>query len=233
MSTETQELPKVESINNQSLLAEQYVKVDQIWKTAISNIQLTGAKSLKCHVERPDSGSSTGGYLMLYLNEITPNVEPIIRQFHSGKGDFNAEVASDAIDFTKNNYVLAYAPHYSDNVKIVVSSAKIFFGSPIDLRLSACTHISHEIKSVTSFYKFDSNPLGFGYYNSWMIIREGSTFGEGRQVGIAQLDHNDPAQGIKVVSTIEFLKRGQTYNVSTTIYSTVRPVAGYTFTITK
>ncbi len=30
---------------------------------------------------------------MLYLNEITPNVEPIIRQFHSGKGDFNAEIA--------------------------------------------------------------------------------------------------------------------------------------------
>ncbi|WP_064967232.1 hypothetical protein [Tenacibaculum ovolyticum] len=66
-----------------------------------------------------------------------------------------------------------------------------------------------------------------------MIVREGSTFGEGRQVSIAQLDRNDPAQGIKVVSTIEFLKRGQTYNVSTTIYSTIRPVTGYTFTITK
>lgn len=232
MSAETLELPKVESISKEVFFAESYgVPVDKIWVTSISQIQLTGIGSLKFKVERPDSGSAKGGYIMLYLDEISSSKAPVIRKYYSGLGDFEAEIASNDVDFTKNNYVLAYAPHYIDNVRVVATSAKIFFGIPMSLCQSVCVNSSHNTNSVTSVYKFDSNPLGFGHYNSWMIVRKGSEFGEGEQVGIAMFDRNGFSEGIKIVSLTNSLQRGQTYNVVTTIYSTVRPVAGYTFTV--
>lgn len=233
MSTETLTPPQIQNVNTEILNSENYLTSDQTWITSISKVQLQGISSLKCFVERPDSGPAVGGYLMLYLNEISVDAEPVIRQYFSGQGNFEAEIGSDDVDFTKHNYVLAYAPFYSAPDRMVVASVKILFGSPINLELSACTSISHETRSVTSYYKFDSNPLGFGYYNSWIVIKEGGVLGEGRQVGIATIDPNDPSQGIKVLQLNESLKRGQTYNVYTTIFSTVRPVAGYTFTTAR
>ena len=220
-------------IENVVLRAPELIASDQTWRTSITDVQLTGRGSLKCNVQRPDSGSSTGGYLMLYKDEISVSGTPVIRQFYSGKGDFSAEIGSDEVDFTKHNYVLCYAPHYSDNIRMVVTSVQIMFGRPFNLKLSACAGISQETNSVTSYYTYDSNPLGFGYYNAWILVREGGVMGEGAQVGISSLDRFGPAEGVCVTSIAVPLQRGKTNNVTTNLYSTVRPVAGYTFTVPR
>lgn len=208
------------------------VVTDQNWRTSISEVKLTGTGSLECTIERPNTGDANGGYLMLYLNGISVSGQPVIRQYFSGKGSFKATISSNEVDFTKHNYVLCYAPHYIDNIRMVVTSVQILFGRPINLKMSACVGISVETDRVTSYYLYDSNPLGYGFYPAWIIVREGAVFGQGRQVGILQLNSSDPAEGTANVRT-EILKKGQTYNVTSTLYSTVRPVAGYTFTVPK
>jgi hypothetical protein len=203
-------------------------KVETTWKTSISEIKLTGRGSLTCLVERPDSNVLSGGNLMLYQDEISTSSSPVISKSYSGHNNFTASIESDEVDFTKHNYVLCYGPKYG-SVRIVAASAKIFFGQPMDLKLSACMGISNETDSVTSYYMFDSNPLGFGYYYGYIYIREGDKLGEGNYVGSYQLDKSNP-EGLVCVTT-NTLKKGQTYNVYTFLYATNCIVAGYTFQV--
>jgi hypothetical protein len=205
-------------------------EVEKTWKTSISEIKLIGTGKVGCFIERPDSDLLQGGYLRLYEDEISTSKSPVAIQYYSGHNNFSTSIGNDKVDFTKHNYVLCYGPTYNNNWMIAAASAKIFFGQPMDLKLSACIGISNETDSVTSYYLFDSNPLGLGYCSGGIYVREGDKLGYGDYVGGSILDKSYPEEGIIRVVT-NTLKKGQTYNVYTFLYNYMCPVAGYTFQV--
>lgn len=207
------------------------LQANENWRTAISNVLITGTGSCEFMLTRPNSGDANGGYVSLYMDVINDQ-QPVVRQLIQGKNSGKFTISSDKVDFTKNTYVLCYGPFYSDPVYEVVTSVEIIFGQAFMARSSMCQGISHEIDKVTSYFKFDSNPQGFGRWDGYIIVREGSVFGVGPQVGMITLQKDGTNEGVATVP-VDTLKRGTTYNVTTSIYSTVRPVAGYNFTTAK
>ncbi len=210
-------------------LAPTYMAADKTWMTRLSKVKITGTGSLTVDLIRPGEGDARGGYLYVFKDKISADAKPIVRDYLDGRQSGTFTVDSDEIDFTSNVYWLAYGPHYTDNINLVVTSIEILFGDPLVPKASVCRPISHEIDRVTSYYQFDSNELGFGRYNGWLIVREGENFGVGKEVGRRFIPSNSRNSGVKSVD-VSTLKRGQTYNVALTVYSRVRPVAGYTFT---
>lgn len=207
-----------------------YLNVNETWRTAISNVLITGTGSCEFMLTRPNSGDANGGYVSLYKDQISEQGEPVVRQFLDGKNSGKFTISSDKVDFTKNTYVLCYGPFYSASVYEVVTSVLIINGQAFMANSSMCQGISHEIDKVTSYFKFDSNPQGFGRWDGYLIVREGATFGVGNEVGMISIPKNGTTEGVATVPINGNLKRGTTYNVTTSIYSNVRPVAGYTFT---
>lgn len=210
-----------------------FVTVNQNWRTEISNVEVTGRGSCAFLLTRPDSGDAQGGYISVYKNEI--NTQNLVhRQYAPGLGSGPYTVDSDKIDFNTQTYWLCYGPFYSDQQFEVVTSVQLNRGRVTVAQASLCYGISYDVLQwVKSYYIFDSNPLGFGAYNGTIILREGSKFGVGPEIGRANLDKNGPSEGTATIRLNQPLKRGTTYNVITSIYSDVRPVAGYTFTTAK
>ncbi|WP_421919343.1 hypothetical protein [Marinifilum sp.] len=204
-----------------------YYGVSQQWKTAISNVSVLGRGHLKCKITRPDSGSAKGGYVYLYKDEI--GGVPVVREYFAGQQSGYFEIKSDNIDLYNGHYVLAYGPHFSDDVNILASTVQLDNGFAYNLESCLCSPISASINEATCYYVFASNVLGFSHYDSWVQIREGSVFGEGTIIAQTSIPKTSNRKGTKVIEAT--LRYGHTYNVCINLYSSVRPVAGYSFTM--
>jgi hypothetical protein len=204
------------------------VEVDKLWRTSISNITVLTPGSLKFKITRPDSGDAKGGYVYLYEDVLGGN--PIVREYYAGNASGDFTVKSDKIDLYNGHYVLGYGPHYTDNVNIIATTVQLDNGNAYNLESSVCSPISHSINEVTSFYSFARNVLGFSHYASMVTIREGGILGKGNQVGVTQISTDANNKGTVILSNLK-LSYGKTYNVCINLYSSVRPVAGYSFTL--
>ncbi|WP_320018849.1 hypothetical protein [Labilibaculum manganireducens] len=204
-----------------------YGNYSELWRTSISDITVLGAGELTCRITRPNSGSAKGGYLYIYKDKIEGT--PLVRQYFAGQASGIVTIMSNQIDLFNGHYVLAYGPHFTDQVNIIAATVQLDNGYAYNQESSVCTPIQASINQVTSHYIFASNSLGFSHYDSTVILREGNVFGEGNEVARAYISKESNRIGTNVMHAN--LKHKQAYNVSINIYSSVRPVAGYTFTL--
>lgn len=201
------------------------------WFTSLSNIQFSGSTSLNFNLQRPDSGPARGGRATLYKGSISHRNRISTHKNLNGKESGTFSIESDEVDFySGDSYYLAYGPHHSDNVWPVVTSAKIMGNVVMGYKGSWCRYIDHGVYHVTCFYQFDDNPLGIKGYGGSVILREGGEPGRGTILSRKPIFHSGLAKDTVRLDTVSPLRTGTLYNVTTNIYSDLRPVAGFTFT---
>ncbi|PKH51187.1 hypothetical protein CXF68_11060 [Tenacibaculum sp. Bg11-29] len=233
MSIEIAELSKLKGINAKPLGTEISIKPYVSWSTSIVDVAVSPAGTLWCTVLRPDSSEGKGGFLMIYKEEISEFEDPIIKKFYAGDGYFRTEIASDKLDFEKNNYVVVYSPLNEDEPTVISAYVNVLLGKPEENLngFSECEglNIVDSGDGIMVYYNFPRTPLGFDKYKGFVVARKGNELGSGIEIAKHQING---APGIMYLPMGD-LKEGEVYNIYTALNSIETPLAGCLFEMPK
>ncbi len=231
MSIEIANLSVSKGNNVKPLGNEISIKSYTSWETKIIDVAISPAGTLWCTILRPDLPNSTGGYLMIYKDSISANEDPIIKKFYSDDAYFRTEIASNKLDFKKNNYVIAYSPRFENKPVVISASTKIILGKPEqnNYDFSECDglNIVNSGNGIMVAYNFDQNPLGSENYQAFIVARKGNKLGEGQVVGKSEVGGTS---GIMALFMDE-LNTGEIYNIYIALNDIEMPLAGNIFEV--
>lgn len=213
-----------------SEIGVKYASGQELWRTAIEDIELIGNTSFRIKLVRPSSGRARGGYIYLFRNSMKPE-NLILREEWMGKDSGWSKQIEAGLEIRRGTYIVAYGPTFTVDVNVPATTVTLINGNAFDFQGSVASPISQVIHRVESFYQIARQALGYDGHNAGIILSEGGVFAEGRRVQSLRINKSQPS-GVMTFRDLK-LQSGKTYNVWIWLWNTNRPIAGYSFTLPK